>query len=158
MPTPNTHATTTPKHPTNLTLEVLVDLQQLVGQQPAQLSDLCPNLAHLGVAAAERLARARKDARQQVLHLLDAVVDGELPEQPVGDARRLLGALPQHVLQEQAVVLAHGGTAVAVGGDLHERDGLDEAAVAHVDGRLDLVLQVRAQVLADVVLIAHQLS
>ena len=114
MPTPNTHATTTPKHPTNLTLEVLVDLQQLVGQQPAQLSDLCPNLAHLGVAAAERLARARKDARQQVLHLLDAVVDGELPEQPVGDARRLLGALPQHVLQEQAVVLAHRLSPVGV--------------------------------------------
>lgn len=63
----------------------------------------------------------RQTARRPCL--LDAVVRRQLPQQPVRDLVRLLGRLPQHVLQQQAVVLAHGRPPVAVGGNLRRGPG-----------------------------------
>jgi hypothetical protein len=95
---------------------------------------------------AERLARASEEAAQQVLDLLEAVVGGERREEPVADALALLGALPEHVAQQQRVGGRDGRAPARVGGDLEEGDGLDEAAVGDVDGRLAALLEVRAQV------------
>ena len=49
---------------------------------------------------------------------LAAAIGRQLAEQVVGDALRLLGALPQDVLQQQQVVLAHYVAAVRVRRDL----------------------------------------
>ena len=54
---------------------------------------------------------------------------GAPPQQPVVDALRLVGLLPQDVAQQQAVVLCHLRAAAGVGGHLHEGHRFDEAAV-----------------------------
>lgn len=52
--------------------------------------------------------------RERVVERGEAVADRQARDQPVGDARRLVGALPQHVLQQQAVVAAHRGAPARV--------------------------------------------
>ena len=49
---------------------------------------------------------------------LTAAVGRQLAEQVVGDALGLLGALPQHVLQEEQVILADQGAPIGVRGHL----------------------------------------
>lgn len=90
-------------------------------QSHALQSITCNVLRHDTV----HLAHATCDAFSA--HLLEPVVHGQLRHQPVVDAVRLLGPLPQHVLQQQAVVLRHALAPVAVGGNLlAERDGRSE--------------------------------
>ena len=55
------------------------------------------------------------DPRSVASHLLEAIVDSELPKDPVVDAVRQLRAVPEDVHQQQAVDLRHLAAAVCVG-------------------------------------------
>ena len=77
-------------------------------------------------------ARAAEEPGEEILHLLHAAIAREPLEDPLPDRSRLARALPQHVREQQAVELAHGGAAVGVRGDAEQRDGLGEARRANV--------------------------
>ncbi len=55
-----------------------------------------------------RGTECRPRTGEGVVERLEAVADRQARDQPVRDARRLVRALPQHVLQQQAVEAAHG--------------------------------------------------
>mmetsp|Transcript_9521 Transcript_9521/g.22922 ORF Transcript_9521/g.22922 Transcript_9521/m.22922 type:complete len:496 (-) Transcript_9521:302-1789(-) len=132
-------------HEGEVPLEAAVDLGELATQDLAQLPKLGLDFLGLFLLPA-RPAGAAKHPREKVLDLLDAVVDGELAKDPVVDAVGEVGAVPEDVLEEQAVDLRHLEAAVGVRCHLEEGDRLHEAAVGDVAGRLDLLLKVHPEV------------
>ncbi len=68
-----------------------------------------------------RGTECRPRTGEGVVERLEAVADRQARDQPVRDARRLVRALPQHVLQQQAVEAAHGRAPARERGHLRAR-------------------------------------
>ncbi len=64
-----------------------------------------------------------------VTDLLRAAVFHDALQQPVADALRLLGPLPQNVLQQQRVVFVHSASTARVRSHAQHGDSLDQAPV-----------------------------